>query len=101
MTRALSGSFQKLTALASGVNAYTLSFDDRLLNELRTLYETEVRDLLDLPRNAHLLRGGHFVEERWQRGPYKFYAASYEGAPLLWVSSDYFDTYEIFMRFFR
>jgi hypothetical protein len=101
MTRALSESLQTLTPLANGVNAYTLSFDDRLLNELRTLYETEVRDFLDLPRNAHLLRGGHFVEERWQRGPYKFYAASYEGAPLLWVSSDNFATYEVFTRFFR
>jgi hypothetical protein len=101
MTRALSGSLQKLTPLAGGVNSYTLSFDDGLLSELRTLYETEVREFLDLPQNAHLLRGGRFVEERWQRGPYKFYAASYEGAPLLWVSSDNFVTYEVFKRFFR
>jgi hypothetical protein len=101
MTRVLAGSIQKLTPLASGVNAYTLSFDDGLLKELRTLYETDVRDFLDLPQNAHLLRGGDFVEERWQRGPHKFYAASYAGAPLLWVSSDNFATYEVFTRFFR
>jgi hypothetical protein len=101
MTRVLSGSSQKLTPVANGVNAYTLSFNDGLLSELRTLYEAEVRDFLDLPQNAHLLGGRHFVQERWQRGAHKFYAASYEGAPLLWVSSDNFATYEVFTRFFH
>lgn len=92
---------EKLTHLAGGVNAYTLSFDDVLLNDLRTLYDKGVRGHLDLPSNSFLCEGGKYAEGKWQQGPYGFYACSYDDAPLLWVSNDNLTTYDVFNGFFR
>jgi len=90
-----------LARLADHPNAYRLAFDDACLNELRTLYEGEVREYLDLPQNAELLTSGKYVEARWQHGSHNYFACSYDTAPLLWVSTNDIGTHDVFDRFFR
>ena len=81
------------------LDAYTVRFDDALLDEIRDSYRRELADLLDSPRNQYLFQGGRSHRVKiGSGGPY--FALSFEDYPLLWFSNNDAETYAIFRRFF-
>lgn len=82
------------------LDAYTLQFEDSLLDEIRDSYERELAPLLENPRNQYLFQGGQSHRVRiGKSAPY--FAQSFENYPLLWFSNNDADTYAMFRRFFE
>jgi hypothetical protein len=89
-----------LKLLHPELDAYTLRFDDALLEEIRESYQRELASLLESPSNQYLFQGGQTHRARvGQSGSY--FALSYESFPLLWFSNNDARTYGLFRRFFE
>lgn len=81
------------------LDAYTLRFEDSLLDEIRDSYHCHLAALLESPRNQHLFQGG--LTHRVRIGnPSRYFALSFEDYPLLWLSNNDAETYATFRRFF-
>jgi hypothetical protein len=88
-----------LKQLHPELDAYTVGFEDRLLDEIRDSYHRELSSLLENPQNQYLFQGGQSHRVRiGSSGSY--FALSYESYPLLWFSNNDDKTYAIFRRFF-
>jgi hypothetical protein len=85
-----------LNQLAPGLNAYTLEFDEVVLNDLRSAYLTIVAPGLD----PTWLKGGESRSGRVGRDAFSYYVTSYGKSPLLWVSGNNLETHAVFRRFF-
>lgn len=81
------------------LDAYTVEFEDSLLDEIRGSYQCELAAILENPRNQYLFQGGQTHRVRiGKTGAY--FALSFESYPLLWFSNNDAKTYGIFRRFF-
>lgn len=88
-----------LKQLHPELDAYTLRFEDALLDEIRDSYHSELAALLENPQNQYLFEGGRSHRARvGKSAPY--FAQSFESYPLLWFSNNNAETYAIFRRFF-
>jgi hypothetical protein len=84
-----------LKLLHPELDAYTVEFEDALLDEIRDSYHRELATLLENPRNQYLFQGGQSHRVRiGESGPY--FALSFESYPLLWFSNNNAETYAIF-----
>lgn len=89
-----------LQRLHPHLDAYTVRFDDALLEEIRASYQRHLAALVDSPRHQYLFEGGR--THRAQLGdPGPYFVLSYEDYPLLWFSNDNEETYATFRRFFE
>ncbi len=86
-----------LNHLAPGVNAYTLAFEDGLLEELRDSYHALVSQRIKMA----WLQGGESRSGRIDHQDWSFFFTSFGTHPLIWVSSNNPYTYGIFQRFFE
>ena len=86
-----------LNHIAPGLNAYTLTFKDGLLEELREAYQTVVSQRLE----AAWLLGGESRSGRIDHEDFSFFVTSHGTSPLIWVSSHNAYTHGIFQRFFE
>ena len=86
-----------LDQFAPGLNAYSFSFEEELLEELRDAYLTVISERLE----AAWLDGGESRSGRIEHEDVRFYFTSYDASPLLWVSCDNEYTHGIFQRFFE
>lgn len=89
-----------LQRLGPNLNAFTLEFEITLLDELKDLYDTYLSPEFNDKKNAALFEGNRQIAEPLEIDPHKFYIVSYNKSPLLWVSNDCRETYDIFKRFF-
>jgi hypothetical protein len=83
--------------LHSGLNAYTVRFDPRLLDDIRTLYYLHIAPFLSLPENQPVLAGGKVHRRPIGKDYYLF---SYNTLPLLWVSAHNEHVFALHRRFF-
>lgn len=90
----------ELQRVQPNLNAFTVEFDQTLLDELKFLYHTYLASFLEDKTNSHLFKGGFRVSQTLNVGQYNFYIVSYQQFPLLWVSNDCHNTYQVFKRFF-
>jgi hypothetical protein len=82
------------------LDAYTVRFEDALLEEIRDSYQRELAPLVDNPRNQYLFEGGQM--RRASLGEAGSYLAlSYDTYPLLWLSNNDARTHAMFRRFFE
>lgn len=88
-----------LKLLHEDLDAYTLRFEESLLNEIRDSYRRELAGLLENPQNQYLFQGGRSHRARVGRSA-PYFALSFESYPLLWLSNNNVETYEVFRRFF-
>jgi hypothetical protein len=91
---------KRLKQLGPGLNAFTLSFADSLLDEMRDSYQRELHPALTDPRNRHLLEGGHSVRQPLGPPGSEYFMVSFMTYPLLWFSSNTMETYRIYRRFY-
>jgi hypothetical protein len=89
----------KLKLLHPELDAYTLRFEDSLLDEIRDSYRRELSPLLENPKNQYLFQGGRTHRARVGKSG-SYFALSFENYPLLWFSNNDAQTYAIFRRFF-
>lgn len=89
----------KLRPLASGQNAYKFSFDGHLLDEIREIYTSTLSPGLSAPQNAFLHEAIAPLDIAINTPHHKFRLISYGKSPLLWVSCDDRNTYDVFKRF--
>lgn len=88
-----------LNRLHSELDAYTVRFDEALLEEIRDSYRSTLAGVLENPRYQYLFEGGR--SHRVRVGPSApYFALSYESYPLLWFSNNSEETHAIFRRFF-
>ena len=88
-----------LKLLHPELDAYTLQFEDTLLDEIRDSYQRDLASILENPQNQYLFQGGQSHRVRiGKSAPY--FAQSFEDYPLLWFSNNDAQTYAIFRRFF-
>ncbi|MGF1522812.1 MAG: hypothetical protein ACFBSF_10910 [Leptolyngbyaceae cyanobacterium] len=90
---------QKLIQVGQKLNAFTVQFDEALLNEIRLSYKQEVHHTLITPQAKSILEGGVSRKELLQSGG-EYFLVSYGKYPLLWLSSNTDKTYQIYRRFF-
>lgn len=80
----------------SDLNAYTVTFEDAILDEIRESYNQNIKPFLSNPKNKKYFSGGKtFIKSI---ANYRFF--SYGKYPLLWFSNNNRETYEIYKRFF-
>lgn len=91
---------KKLIRLGKGLNAFKLRFEDHLLNEIRNSYQNDLKNYIDDKNNKHLYEGGEYHGEVIKQSNDNYYVTTYDTNPLLWVSCNNRNTYDIYRRFF-
>ncbi|ARN73236.1 hypothetical protein [Oceanicoccus sagamiensis] len=89
----------KIERIGPDLNAFKFKQDPSLLDELREVYLNLLKPIFDAPDRAHLCSGGQQIHTPMKRADNKFYMMSYGKAPLLWVSNNDKETYDIFKRY--
>lgn len=89
---------QPLRQLDQGLNAYVLSFDETLLEDLRASYLRELGPFWRNPAHQTLLTGGQTIR---QPAGSEYYIFSYGDYPLLWFSSHSALSFGLFERFYQ
>ena len=90
---------KKLQQIKSGLNAYTVSFDDSMLNTLRAMFDNHLRERFGREGYAYLFAGMEQINIQLKLDDLQFHVTSYGTAPLLWVSNNNAQTYGIFKSF--
>jgi len=91
---------EKLTRIGPGLNAFKIRFADCLLDEIRESYRRELRPILSSPESLHLFEGGRELCQPVGASTNEYFMVSYGRHPLLWLSSNTPETYQIYRRFF-
>lgn len=87
-----------LRRLDEGLNAFTLSFDPLLLDEIKASYLRELGPFWRDPAHQALLNGGRNIR---QPAGSEYYIFSYGEYPLLWFSSHTPGTFALYRRLFE
>ncbi len=90
---------KKLQQIKAGLNAYTVCFDPVLLNTLRTMFDSHLRERLSREGYAYLFAGMEQINIQMKFDDLQFHVTSYGTAPLLWVSNNNAHTYDLFKMF--
>jgi len=90
----------KLKQIGEDLNAYVFSFGNELLEEVRTAFSSTLAGNLNKPQNAALLAGGKAYQIEINTSQHKYFLMSYGQSPLLWISNNCVDSYQMFKRFF-
>jgi len=90
---------KRLQQLEPGLNAYKVSFDSSLLNTLRNMFDSALRERLGREGYAYLFAGLEQINIQMKLEDLQFHVTSYGTAPLLWISSNNAHTYNIFKSF--
>jgi hypothetical protein len=90
----------KLARIGAGLNAFKIRFEDSLLDEIRESYRRELREILSSPQNVHLFEGGRRLSQPIGASTNEYFLVSYGSHPLLWLSCNTPETYQIYRRFF-
>jgi hypothetical protein len=85
-----------LNRLSDDLNAYTFTFEDQILDEIRESYNQNIKPFISNPKNKKYLAGGKTFFK--SVGNYRLF--SYGKYPLLWFSNNNRESYQIYKRFF-
>jgi hypothetical protein len=88
-----------LQQLQPDLNAYTVTFDSSLLNSIRTMFDDYLRERLEREGYAYLFTGMEKIDIQMKLEDLQFHLTSYDTAPLLWISNNNAQTYNIFKSF--
>lgn len=89
-----------LARIDSFSNAFTFSFDDALLEDIKETYQNHILPLLKLPEHAELFAGGEIRQGPLGQGDELYYICTYDKEPLIWLSNNNLHTYTMFKKFF-
>ena len=89
-----------LTRIAPDLNAFTLRFDEGLLDDIRASYRQDILPFITGPANERFLEGGQEFREPIAGSGGRYFVVSYGNNPLLWVSCNTAETHAIYRRFF-
>lgn len=81
------------------MNAYTVSFDASLLNDVKDMFDTALKARLNRDGYAYLFEGLEQINIQITDEEFKFHITSYGTAPLIWISNNNSHTYGIFKSF--
>lgn len=90
---------KRLQQLQPGLNAYKLSFDPSLLDTLRVMFDSNLRERLGREGYAYLFTGTEQINIQMKLEELQFHITSYGTAPLLWISNNNAHTYNLFRSF--
>lgn len=90
---------KRLQQLEPGLNAYKVSFNASLLNTLRTMFDSYLKERLNREGYAYLFSGMEQINIQMKIEDLRFHVTSYGMAPLLWISANDAHTYNIFKTF--
>lgn len=88
-----------LQQISPGLNAYKVSFDPSLLNDLRSMFDEYLKERLNREGYVYLFSGMEQINIQMKLDELQFHITSYGTAPLLWVSNNNAHTYNIFKSF--
>jgi hypothetical protein len=91
---------KKLKQIGAALNAYTFSFDDSDLDEIRLSFKLHIEKLLQEPERRNALNGGKVYFEPLGDNESEYFLSSYGANPLLWLSCNTDHTYRIYRNFF-
>lgn len=92
---------QNINSLAPELNAFTLQFDENLLNDIRDSYHQDLEAYLTANENNKLFQGGRRFNQPIESRQGSYYLVSYDTYPLLWITSNNQTTYTIYNHFFK
>lgn len=93
---------QKIKKLGDGLNAYTFSFAESALEDMRTSFNENVKSYFSHTEKSVVLEGGKFIAaEKISGDRHNYHMCSYGEYPLFWVSCDNRDTYDLFLNYFN
>jgi hypothetical protein len=90
----------KLARIGPDLNAFTLRFDEGLLDGIRDSYHRELHSILTNPQNQRLFAGGREIRQPFGAPPNEYFLVSFLTYPLLWLSCNTPETYQVYQRFF-
>jgi hypothetical protein len=85
-----------LNRLSHDLNAYTLTFEDHILDEIRESFNQNIKQFISNPKNKKYFAGGKTFFKTV--GNYRLF--SYGKYPLLWFCNNNQETYQIYKNFF-
>ena len=89
-----------LVRIGPDLNAFTLKFDEDLLDDIRALYRRDIHPFIRDRRTSGSWRAGKsFVSQSRNPGS-QYFVVSYGHNPLLWVSCNTAETHALYRRFF-
>jgi len=88
-----------LKQIEPDLNAYTVNFDTALLDTLRTMFDSALRERLDREGYTYLFTGMEQINIQMKLEELQFHITSYGTAPLLWISNNNTHTYQLFKSF--
>ncbi len=89
-----------LHRIGANLNCFTYRFDEALLDGFREIYTDQISPYLDRPEQRALYGGGYTKSGDFNAHGQSYYYTSYGTNPLLWVSSNSWQTYQQFERVF-
>ncbi|MEQ1663464.1 MAG: hypothetical protein ABL877_12300 [Thiobacillus sp.] len=92
---------RKLNQIGDGLNAYTFTFGDDDLNEIRDSVRPYIDEILTNPDYKQVLNGGKQYSLPIGEKTADYYLVSYGTSPLLWLSTNTDHAYQIYKRFFE
>ncbi len=81
-------------------NAFTFSFDEKLLDDIRDSYNNFILPGLESPEHISLYDGGAQREGTLGRDDHQYYYTTFGEEPLIWISNNNWRTYTQFKNFF-
>lgn len=81
------------------MNAYTIGFDAALLKPLQAIFNSSLSERLHSEDYAYLYEGVKQIDTHITHDQLSFHVLSYETEPLIWISNNNEQTYELFRNF--
>ena len=81
-------------------SAFTFSFDEKLLDDIRDSYNNFILPDLESPEHISLYDGGAQREGTLGREDHQYYYTTFGEEPLIWISNNNWRTYTQFKNFF-
>ncbi|NQV98197.1 MAG: tetratricopeptide repeat protein [Rhodospirillales bacterium] len=90
-----------LKQIEPNLNAYTFSFDGKILDRMRSMYSAHVAPFLSAPKQATLFEAGYTKSGQFHSAAFDYFYTSYGKNPLLWVSCDGQSSFDPFQEAFE
>jgi hypothetical protein len=77
-----------ITRVGPNSNAFTFSFDEKILDEIRVASQTYILPYLEAPERASVFEGGELRKGTFGENEQLYYYTTYGNNPLIWVSNN-------------
>lgn len=91
---------KKLLRIGNNLNAFSIQFDNKLLDEIRASYNKKLYSYVNSAEFKAILEGGKNYDQAIDQASNEYHLTSFGSYPLLWLACNTAETYDLYKRFF-